>query len=294
MNVFAAIQGLVPVLVSCGLLYLEEAGIPLPAPGEGVLIAAGVLMAAGVISPWIFFPLAFIATIGGALTGHAWAGLMGPLGARRLAERLHAGRAYDRVAQRLMSAGRWQICVARLIPGLRVYVSLVGGASGVSRRTFLAGVAPAAAAWVALFTLLGVVVGAPAFRLMGSAERAGLTIGLISLLAVLAFLAVRLIPPVQRHENAFVLTSRPWRLAVGLGLDIGVIACLMVGVTEVLEVALSFSDRHGIVFIALLLASVSIAYVAVGRRTVGATAGEIFLNVRYLPRPEPSTKDPAK
>ncbi len=291
MNAFSAIQGLVPVLVSCGLLYLEEAGIPLPAPGEGILIAAGVMMAAGVISPWTFFPLAFIATVGGALTGHAWAGLMGPLSARRLAERLRAGRAYDRVAQRLMRAGWWQICVARLIPGLRIYVSLVAGASGVDRRRFLAGVAPAAAALVAFFTLLGVVVGAPAVRLMGNAERAALRIGLISLLAVLAFLAVRLIPPVHRDQNAFLRASRPWRLALGLGLDVGVIACLMVGVTEVLEVTLSFSYPAGLVFTALLVAAVTVAYVAVGRRTVGATAGEVFLNVRYLPRPEGPTKD---
>ena len=56
----------------------------------------------------------------------------------------------------------------------------------------------------------------------------------------------------------------------------------------------SFSDPAGLVFTVLLVAAVTVVYVPAGRRTVGATAGEVFLNVRYLPRPEGPTKDSAE
>ena len=60
--------------IVCGLLFLEEAGLPLPvAPGEAVLIAAGLLAASGVAPVWEILPLAHLAVTCGSLTDYTWA-----------------------------------------------------------------------------------------------------------------------------------------------------------------------------------------------------------------------------
>ena len=44
----------------CLLLYLEEAGVPLPiTPGEAVLLGAGLLIASGAQPAWVVIPLAY-------------------------------------------------------------------------------------------------------------------------------------------------------------------------------------------------------------------------------------------
>ena len=132
----AFIQGLhgtVAILLLCSLLFAEEAGVPLPfAPGELTLIAAGLLIAAGAINPFIFLPLAVVACTAGALLGYSWASLIGTSGLRSVADRLHQQKAFDRVETRLRDASARDIAVSRLIPGLRIYTTLVAGAVGVA------------------------------------------------------------------------------------------------------------------------------------------------------------------
>ena len=64
------LHGTVAVALLIGLLFAEEAGVPLPfAPGELVLLAAGLLIATGGLDPWVFVPLALIASVVGSLIG---------------------------------------------------------------------------------------------------------------------------------------------------------------------------------------------------------------------------------
>jgi hypothetical protein len=110
------------IAIVCGLLFLEEAGLPLPvAPGEAVLIGAGLLIAGGGAPVWLIVPLAYLAVICGVLTGYTWAHLIGPKPVHAFAARLHAGGPYDRAAARLKGATPFQIAASRLLPGLRVY-----------------------------------------------------------------------------------------------------------------------------------------------------------------------------
>lgn len=142
------------------LLFLEEAGLPLPvAPGEAVLIGAGLLIAGGGAPFWLIVPVAYLAVICGVLTGYAWAHRIGPKRVHALAARLHAGGPYDRAASRLRGATPLQIAASRLLPGLRVYTSLVAGAVGVKMGRFMAGVLPASALWVVAFIGAGLLRG---------------------------------------------------------------------------------------------------------------------------------------
>jgi len=76
--------------------------------------------------------------------------------------------AYARAASPL------QIAASRLLPGLRVYTSLVAGAVGLNLGRFTIGVLPASAFRVATFMSLGLLVGAPVERLLGRFEAYGL------------------------------------------------------------------------------------------------------------------------
>jgi membrane protein DedA with SNARE-associated domain len=134
------------VAVICLLLFLEEAGLPLPfAPGEAVLLGAGLLISAGTDAAWLVIPAAYLSVLGGVATAYWWAHRIGPERLRSLARRLHAGGPYDRAASRLRAASPLQIAGSRLLPGLRVYTSLVAGAVGLDRRRFMIGVLPASA-----------------------------------------------------------------------------------------------------------------------------------------------------
>lgn len=163
------------VAIVLTLLFLEEAGLPIPvAPGEAVLIGAGLLIASGAIPVWLTAPLAYLAVICGVSTGYAWAHRIGPVRVRALATRFHSGGPYDRAVARLRAATALQIATSRLLPGLRVYTSLVAGAANVNFGRFVSGVLPASALWVVTFMGLGLFVGAPVERLLGRFEAFGL------------------------------------------------------------------------------------------------------------------------
>ncbi|HXI97063.1 MAG TPA: DedA family protein, partial [Candidatus Acidoferrum sp.] len=190
------------VVIICLLLFLEEAGIPLPvAPGEAVLLGAGLLVSAGTEPGWLVIPLAYLSVLAGVATAYSWAHRIGPRRVRSLAHRLHMGGPYDRATSRLRAANSMQIAGSRLLPGLRVYTSLVAGAVGLDRRRFANGVLPASALWVAVFIGLGYFVGARAERLLGYVAGYGLEGGLILMIAIAWVLAARWLPAPRDEET---------------------------------------------------------------------------------------------
>src|ERR1700694_2007046 len=208
------------VAIVCALLFLEEAGLPLPvAPGEAVLIGAGLLVASGAAPVWLMAPLAYLAVICGVLTGYAWAHLIGPKRVHALAARLHAGGPYDRAAARLRSASPLQVAASRLLPGLRVYTSLVAGAVGLNLGRFMTGVLPASALWVATFMGLGLFVGAPVERLLGRFEAYGLRALVVVVVVLIWVVAARWMPAAKPSTAANPGGGRG-RLGGGFGSDI--------------------------------------------------------------------------
>lgn len=121
MNFLQGLHGVVAIALLGGLLFTEEAGVPLPfAPGELTLLAAGLLIAAGGLDPIAFIPVALVACVAGSLVGYTWARAVGDRGLQALARRIHQQHALDRVSERVQSAGWGGIAVSRLIPGLRI------------------------------------------------------------------------------------------------------------------------------------------------------------------------------
>src|SRR3982074_1053267 len=105
MSILQGLHGTIAILLICSVLFIEEAGVPLPlVPGDALLIAAGVLIANDSVSPWAFFPAAFVAVLGGTLTAYAWSRTIGATAVGAMAQRLRAEKALDRVSTRLRTA----------------------------------------------------------------------------------------------------------------------------------------------------------------------------------------------
>lgn len=160
------VQGLfgpVAIAVICGLLFVEEMGIPLPMfPASGLLLVGGVMIAAGDVAWYIFVPAAYVAAVAGATIGYTWSRALGQHRLERLADRLRVRRHMDRVRERLHSAGSVGIGIGRVLPGSRVYTSLIAGVTAVPFPIFIRGLVAADLVWTVVLVGLGVVVGIPA------------------------------------------------------------------------------------------------------------------------------------
>ena len=273
----------VPALaIICVLLFLEEAGIPLPvAPGEAVLLGAGLLIAGGTNPVWLVIPLAYVSVLAGVVAGYWWAHRIGPRRLNALAHRLHAGGPYERAAGRLRSASPLQIAGSRLLPGLRVYTTLVAGAVGLPRRRFLVGVLPASAAWVLAFIGLGFFVGVPVERLLGNFAAYGLRFAVIGLVAVVWVVAARRAPAGRREEEVPASTGA-WRVPLALILDFAVVIAVVAMLSVLSDLATQ--NLNDVVLAAAVFSVLSLIYILVARQTVGFTLGEAVLDVRYHPR----------
>jgi membrane-associated protein len=271
--------------IVCTLLFLEEAGLPLPiAPGEAVLIGAGLLVARGAEPVWWIVPAAYLAVCAGVLVAYAWANRIGPDRVRALAVRLHAGGPYDRAAGRLRAATPLQVGASRLLPGLRVYTSLVAGAVGLKLDRFLAGVLPASAIWVVAYIGLGYFVGTPLEHLLGRLEAYGLRAVLVALVVVVWVLAARRLPaaaPIADGEPSEPSGRARWRGAVALAVDLGAVG-IVAGALSLLA-GFAAGDPGRLPFLIAILAILGLIYLLVARQTVGHTLGEALLGVHYHP-----------
>jgi membrane-associated protein len=270
MSYLEGLHGVVAIVLLCSLLFAEEAGVPLPfAPGEAVLIAAGLLVAAGGLDPVVFVPLAVVATLAGSMVGFSWARLVG----------IHG---LDRVSARIRSAGPRAIAVSRLIPGLRIYTTLVAGAAGVGRRTFLLGITPVTVAWVLAFVVLGGAVGLPIEHFLGEVQKLAVQGGLLLAMGLGSFVAIRRVPAGDR--GSLVRVPDQIRIVLALGVDVGLVASMLTGVVAVVRRLVGAGVIAGWADALVVAVGIGIFYLVITRRGTGATAGEALLRTTYIAR----------
>lgn len=282
MNFLSGVHGVVAVVLLCSLLFVEEAGVPLPfAPGELTLLAGGLLIGAGALNPFIFVPLAIVACGGGAMVGFSWAQIVGERGLAGIAARLHQQRVVGRVTARIRSAGPLDVGVSRLIPGLRIYTTLVAGALGVRRRDFVVGMVPATIVWVLIWVVLGAVVGIPLEHFFTKLERVAIQGGILAVIGFGAYLALRRASNTQRES---LMHLPGWgRTVLALAVDLGVVVSILTGLLAVVRRFEGPNLISGWADVAVTVAVVAVLYLFVTRRGAGATIGEALLRTVYLP-----------
>lgn len=282
MTFLLGLHGTIATILFCSLLFIEEAGVPLFfAPGETVLIAAGVLIANGALSPWVFVPVACLSIMGGSLTAYSWARAIGSQGLAVVAKRLRAATALERLTTRLHSAGPVGISICRLLPGLRVYTSLVAGAIGIDIRVFVLGTSVPVVLWVLVFTLLGFAVGVPAEHLLGAVGKVALDGAILVVIGVASFLALRHVPVADRLQNGIVQAPRVERVVLALAIDGGIVASVAAGLAALARAGVGAVDADGFIDVIVIVLAAAISYVVISRRGPGLTGGEALLNVRY-------------
>jgi membrane protein DedA with SNARE-associated domain len=283
-----AFHGWSALVVLCSLIFVEEAGVPLPmAPGDLLLVGAGVLISTGGLDPVVFLPLAFLASMCGAMVGYTWARAIGARALWALAERLRAGRHLEKAAERLSSAGPWTILVARLIPGLRINTTLVAGALRVPRRTYLAGLIPSIIVWEVVFVGLGAAVGTPVEHYLGRLEHLMLRGAVFILIGLAGYLAVRHIPiPAAPGEEAPPPRRfHALRLVLAVVVDLAAIALIVNGLDTFVDAVLGPGRQvNESVLLSLQLAVSVTIYLALSRTLSRTTLGEALFRVTYRAR----------
>src|SRR6266550_2168221 len=224
---FQGLDGTTLVVAISVLMFIEETGVPLPfAPGDLVLAIAGIAVAGGRVNPVLLVVAVSFSITVGAIIGRAAAELLGWDRLMRIAQPLHARGPLERAAGLLQRGGWRTVFTARLIPGLRVYTTQVAGVSRVPFRTFVAGLLPANAVYIAAFVGLGAAFGRPILAFIQLAEHQFLLALLILIPVVGAFLLTR--APARRILAS--LEAAGWTGPLRFSLDsVGVVlilACL--------------------------------------------------------------------
>jgi len=148
-------------LASYGLLYLEESGIPLPAPGDVFVMYVGAHVPRNLVS-WL---TAWLGLIGVVVLGATNLFFISRKFGRRLAESRYA-EAVHLSPERLQRAEDWfhrygvlAIIFGRHIPGFRVPITVAAGALKVDYPTFAASVAVSTAIWAGIVMVIGINYG---------------------------------------------------------------------------------------------------------------------------------------
>jgi membrane protein DedA with SNARE-associated domain len=189
MEFIRALDGPQAYLLICTLVFVEEAGVPLPfLPGDLILLAAGYLAAVHSTHLALFLPLGYGSAVLGALLCYAISRHLG----RRAVLRL--GRRVQLTPQRLARAEAWlarrgapAIFLARVLPGTRINASIAAGCLRLPLRSFVAGVLPSTVVWLGGFTLLGYLLGDSVTPFLPWVDRA---VGFAATLTAVALLVV--------------------------------------------------------------------------------------------------------
>jgi len=138
------------------LLAVEESGIPIPVPGDVVMMYAGYRVHRG----FMVWYEALLAGVCATLVGSCILYHVGQRGGRPLLQRygryLHLNEnRQKRIEGWLERYGAAAVFVGRLIPGMRCGSSFVAGTFGVPYPTFVVATAVSATVWWGTFLFIG-------------------------------------------------------------------------------------------------------------------------------------------
>src|ERR1051326_2367337 len=142
MDGLAAFLDTYGVAAACLVMLIKAIGVPLPIPGDVILLATAARAAEGKVLLW----LAFVALLAALILGGMLQFLLARGPARAIVFRygprvgLTPAR-IDRVAARMRQGGLLAIGAAVLTPGLRTAVVPASGLAGIPVRIFLPGLA---------------------------------------------------------------------------------------------------------------------------------------------------------
>ena len=204
-----------------GLLLLKEAGLPIPVPGDLLVIGAGVALAG---DP----PLAIAVLIVILVVGYVGGSVQFLLARRILRRPLLAALArvgvsearVDALSARLRRSGARGVALTRMTPGVRIAAIVAAGLAAIPFGSFLAGLVAGNGVFVAGHFALGYLLGASATEVIGRAGGLGLVVPIGVILAVAGAI------------GWFVLRRRSTSVGIGDWADAACPACLALAVAR--------------------------------------------------------------
>jgi membrane-associated protein len=174
------------LLAAFVFLLIEEAGVPVPVPGDFLMLYLGVRAGEGRVPLWQAIAVMEAATLIGATVLYVAARVAG----RGLVYRY--GRFIRLTPDRLDSAEHWltkhgtrAVFLGRLVPGLRIVTAVACGVFSVPAPIFLPAMGLGALLYIVVYTLLGYYIGQP---VLGLLEQLHLPLGLLGSLVPLAII----------------------------------------------------------------------------------------------------------
>ena len=158
-----------PLLALAGLILVKEAGIPIPIPGDLVIIGAGVAAGRGDLEPIVALLAIIVASLVGGVTQFGLLRSVARPALVRLLTRLGSVDRVERQTDRLQRRGARSVAAARMTPGVRIVAIAASALAGVPAAAFVAGLAIGNAVFIAAHFGLGFAIGEPVVALVGGA-----------------------------------------------------------------------------------------------------------------------------
>lgn len=184
----------VAIVGLAALLFVKEVGVPIPIPGDLLVLGAGVATAGNPSS-------AVIALVAILLAGYVGGSIQfllvrGALRRALVALLVRLGMSHRRIeslTSKLRGTGARGVALARVTPGVRVPAIVASGLAGLPLPAFLIGLVIGNSLFVGGHFALGFVVGAPAVALVQASGLmvAAIVLGVLALIGAVGWLLLR-------------------------------------------------------------------------------------------------------
>ena len=147
------------IFAECGLL------IGFFLPGDTLLFAAGVLVKKGTLDQplWVVILVAFVAAVAGNQVGYHIGRSAGPAVFRNQDARILRPEYVERTAEFFNKYGSLAVVLARFVPIVRTFVTVMAGAARMDYRTYTVYTVIGGLLWTTSVTTLGYLFGNVAF-----------------------------------------------------------------------------------------------------------------------------------
>jgi len=226
------------VVAGFTLVLIEEAGVPVPIPGDVLMLALGVHARQGLVPLWQALLVLEVATLVGASVLYFASARAGRGLVYRYGRYIHlTPERLDRAEAWLQRHGPVAIVLGRLTPGLRMATVIACGVFGVPFWRFLPGLAIGAMVYILLYTLLGFFIGPVVLQII---EGVHVPLGLFGSLLPLVVLSAWIIRARRglrlAQSNDASVADRPhrWRDGAVAGILATVMSTLVMNVLVVI------------------------------------------------------------
>jgi membrane-associated protein len=178
-------EQIAPLVGLVGLVLVKEAGVPVPVPGDLVLLGAGVAAARGDLDPRLTLAALILASIAGGLIQYLALRSVARPAMLLVLSRFASPDRIESQTERLRRHGAPAIAIGRMTPGLRTVTVAASALAAVSAWSFAGGLSLGNAVFISAHFGIGYVLGEPAIALLG---RAALPLAIVGVaLAILGF-----------------------------------------------------------------------------------------------------------